>query len=143
LTVIRLAKVVEIVLARAGLTVNQYRMLTFIDEGAPALREMSTRLVMKAPNVTTLIDALVERGLVERGRHPEDGRRRELALTDEGRSLLDAANEHCERALRSLAQSVGGRHARLLAGLDTWVPALDDAAVRLAREELPGDAAVS
>ena len=140
---IRLAKVVEIVLSGLGLTVNQYRMLTFIDEGAPPLRDLSTRLVMKAPNVTTLVDALVARGLVERGRHPEDGRRRELALTREGRGVLDAANARCEAALRHLAATRGKAGTRLLEGLDGWVPALDDAAVRLSRDGLSGGPAVS
>jgi DNA-binding MarR family transcriptional regulator len=98
---------------------------------------------MKAPNVTTLVDALVVRGLVERGRHPDDGRRRELALTDEGRRLLHAANTQSEYALRHLAATRGKAAARLLAGLDEWVPALDDAAVRLSRDGLSGGSTVS
>jgi DNA-binding MarR family transcriptional regulator len=134
LTVIRLAKVVEIVLSSVGLTVNQYRMLTFIDQGAPPMREVSTRLVMKAPNVTTLVDGLVARGLVERAHHPDDRRRRSLGLTDDGRSLLQLANDRCERALQHLAATQGSKETRLLRGVDAWVAALDDAAIRLSRD---------
>ena len=58
LTVVRLSKIIELVLAALGLTLNQYRMLTFISEGAPPLSEISARLAMKPPNVSALTDGL-------------------------------------------------------------------------------------
>src|SRR6476661_8599923 len=99
-TVIRLAKVLEIVLDGVGLTPNQYRMLTFVDAGAPPMRELSVRLVMKPPNVTALVDGLVARGLVGRAPDGRDRRRRILSLTAEGRALLTAAEERCAESLR-------------------------------------------
>jgi DNA-binding MarR family transcriptional regulator len=92
LTVVRLAKTMEIVLAEFGLTMNQYRMLTFIDAGAPSLREVGKRLVMKRPNVSVLIDGLVERGWVRRSRSEADGRRIELELTGKGQQLLSSCS---------------------------------------------------
>ena len=67
---VRLAKVVELALDDLGLTVNQYRALTLVAAGAPSMREFAVRLAMQIPNVSTLIDGLVERlgVLAEAGR---------------------------------------------------------------------------
>lgn len=136
LTVIRLSKVIELVLGEAGLTLNQYRLLTFVEEGPPALREVSFRLAMKPPNVSVLIDGLVDRGLI--GRHPDpgDGRRIKLVLTDPGRDALRSARDRCGLALAHLASTPGAPDG-LLAHLGDWHLALDAAAIDL-REELAG-----
>lgn len=135
LTIVRLAKVVEIVLGELGLTMNQYRMLTFVREGLPSLVEVGRRLVMKPPNVSVLIDGLVERGLAERYPHPEDGRRVELALTASGRAALLRAEKACDRALAHLAREAGDRE-QLLDALDLWQPVLDGPALATLRADL-------
>jgi DNA-binding MarR family transcriptional regulator len=130
LTVIRLAKVLEIVLADVGLTVNQYRVLTFAELGAPSLREMGVRLAMKPPNVSVLVDGLVDRGLVERRRHPRDGRRFDVVLTRGGTRAIRESRSRCEAALVHLAASPAAPK-NLLRGLDGWSAALDEAALDL------------
>jgi DNA-binding MarR family transcriptional regulator len=129
--VVRLAKVVEIVLDAVGLTPNQYRMLTLIDDGGPSMRELSVRLVMKPPNITTLIDALVERGFVIRSRDADDRRRQVLVLTAHGRRVLRDAERHCDDALARLAGLDSRAGVRLVSSLDDWLPALDQAAIDL------------
>ena len=135
LTIVRLAKIVEILLGGIGLTVNQYRMLTFVEAGAPPLNELSQRLVMQPPNVSKLLDGLVERGLVRRARSGEDRRRFELSLTRRGRSLLEKAHSSCDAALASLARSTGDSIAPLRA-IDRWTPILDEVAVAALRKQL-------
>jgi DNA-binding MarR family transcriptional regulator len=129
--VVRLAKVVEIVLDSVGLTPNQYRMLTLVDAGAPPMRELSVRLVMKPPNITTLVDGLVARGYVARGRSETDRRRQVLRLTTRGRRVLRDAESRSAKALERLAamDPHGGSH--LTDGLDDWLPALDEVASQL------------
>jgi len=131
LTIVRLAKVIELLLADHGLTVNQYRMLTFIDEGTPPLVELGTRLVMKPPNITTLIDGLVTRGLVTRGRHAHDRRRVALRLSARGRRLLGRAERRCEAGLAALAAKGPGDPIQRLLGLDRWRGSLDAVATEL------------
>ncbi len=135
LTIVRLAKVMEIVLGDLGLTLNQYRMLTFVQEGLPSLVEVARRLVMKPPNVSVLIDGLVERRLAERYQHPADGRRVEIALTAAGHATLARAEETCDRALAYLAGEAGDE-AALLRALDRWQPVLDGPALETLRAEL-------
>lgn len=131
LTIVRLAKVIELLLADHGLTVNQYRMLTFIDEGTPPLVDLGTRLVMKPPNITTLVDGLVARGLVARARHAHDRRCVALGLSAGGRRLLARVQRRCEAGLEVLAAKGPGDPVQRLLGLDRWIDALDAVAADL------------
>jgi DNA-binding MarR family transcriptional regulator len=131
--VVRLAKVLEIVLADAGLTMNQFRVLTLVEERSPSTSELSLRLVMKKPNVSALTSGMVKRGLIKQRRQSDDGRRRTLTLTPSGRKVLDAAHRQCGRALRFLASRSPGE-TDPFAALEDWLPALDEAAVRLRKQ---------
>ncbi len=135
-TIVRLAKLVEIMLGDVGLTPNQYRMLTLVDAGAPPMRELSVRLGMKPPNITALVDVLVNRGLVTRDRRDDDRRRLSLALTTAGAALLERAEFLAEDALARVASADPDEQRALLGTLDQWVPALDAMASRVAREPL-------
>jgi len=57
-------------------------------EGHPRC-EIIERMLDPSPDVTRLIDKLVERGLVERSRSEEDRRMTIHTITDEGLALLD------------------------------------------------------
>jgi DNA-binding MarR family transcriptional regulator len=92
---------------------------------------MAVRLVMKRPNLTTLIDGLVVRRLVERRRPPPDRRRVDLVLTARGRKLLAAATASSERALTSLAELGGGDPRARVDALSIWGPAVEEAAALL------------
>ena len=129
--VLRLGKLIAMALAQHDLTENQYRALGFIDEGDPDLTEMSVRLVMKKPNLTTLIDGLVARGVVERRRRADDRRRVDLTLTKRGRALLEAASDEAERALASLAQLGDGDPQARLEAISTWGSTVEEAAALL------------
>jgi DNA-binding MarR family transcriptional regulator len=131
LTVVRLAKTCEIVLTRLGLTINQYRALSLISaEASSSLQEMATRLAIKPPNLTILLDGLTQSELVVRQRNAIDRRRMELALTPEGEELLAEADRQCEQALTVVAGLIP-KGDRLLRGLDEWAPALDQATTLL------------
>lgn len=118
--VLRLGKLIAMALARLDLTENQFRALGFIDEGDPDLTEMSTRLVMKKPNLTTLIDGLVARGLVERRRSELDRRRVDLTLTESGEALYAAATGEADAALAAMARLGEGDPQERLDALSTW-----------------------
>jgi DNA-binding MarR family transcriptional regulator len=134
LVVVRLAKTLEIVLSDAGLTLNQFRLLTLIEEATITPSELSARLVMKPPNVTAMINSLTKRGLIRRSRSNQDARQTRLHLTRRGNALLDRAGTACEATLVHLARSVEGeRGSDLLAALDRWLPALNAAAAELRR----------
>jgi DNA-binding MarR family transcriptional regulator len=57
--------------------------------GCASAKQIGSALRLPAPHVTTLVDRLAERGLVDRGRDPADGRAVRIGLTEAGRALAD------------------------------------------------------
>ena len=71
------------------------------DEGA-CLYTVSDKLGVSRPNVTKLVDGLERGGLVERSRHPSDGRKVRAQLTPEGTRLARDALPGRERRMRDI-----------------------------------------
>ncbi len=68
--------------------------------------------------MTSMIDGLVERGLVERQPHPTDRRQVRLLLTTEGRHTLERYHQIThDRLARRSRGSIGAQKARLAAAL--------------------------
>lgn len=74
----------------AGLTALQYTALTVLERqpGLTAAR-LARNSFVTAQSAADMVTALLHRGLIDRHRDPADRRRLVLALTDEGRRLLD------------------------------------------------------
>lgn len=117
-------------LGSVELTPSQYRVLTLLAGGQSMASLLAARLAVNPSSVSTLVDGIVARGLVER-RHSEDDRRRiSLTLTGSGRDLLARADEAIEARLAEIADHLDPAEShRALAGLDLWSDAL---AARLA-----------
>ncbi|WP_439675630.1 MarR family winged helix-turn-helix transcriptional regulator [Embleya sp. MST-111070] len=69
-----------------GLTASQANAVHELAEPL-GMRELGRRMCCEPPNVTFVVDRLVERGLVERWPHPKDRRAKLIALTPEGAEL--------------------------------------------------------
>jgi long-chain acyl-CoA synthetase len=120
-----LARVLELALGDAGLSLPQYRLLTFLSRGSsaasPAARDLST----SRPSVTALVDGVVAKGLVERLPDPGDRRRITLALTPAGFSVLERADAAAADRLTAAASHLPpGDAERALDGLALWTDAL-------------------
>ena len=100
-----------------GLTLPQFDVLAQLHRrpGGMTAGELTKELLVTAGNVTGIVDRLVEQGLVERRRVPDDGRARRLLLTPRGLSLV-------ERAIP--------RHREEIAGLVSGVPPTDQRHLR-------------
>jgi DNA-binding MarR family transcriptional regulator len=92
-----------------GLTAQQYNALRLLKGARPdrlSTLGLAGRLVSRAPDITRLVDRLVERGLVQRDRLEANRRVVELAITDAGVALLaqmaDAVRACHERQLGHL-----------------------------------------
>jgi len=62
-------------------------LLLLLDHGSATPKQLALTLGLPPPNVTVLVDRLVERGLVQRQRSDTDGRALNLRLTDKGAEL--------------------------------------------------------
>jgi DNA-binding MarR family transcriptional regulator len=92
-----------------GLTHAQYNVLRILrgvhPEGHPRC-EIAARLIVRAPDVTRLVDRLARRGLVTRGRPGWGDRRHSVArITAKGLALL----ERTEGPLRDLPAAIETR----------------------------------
>jgi DNA-binding MarR family transcriptional regulator len=75
-----------------GITRQQFNVLRILRGGEPngyPRGEVTERMVVRAPDVTRLIDRLERQGLVARDRSSEDRRLSITHITDKGLSLLD------------------------------------------------------
>ncbi len=103
----RLAKVSGSALADAELTLPQYRVLVFLaGRGRPATH-VAALLGVTPSTVTSVVDGLVTRELVERSSDPADRRRVVLSLTSTGHDAVQLGD-----------QVVGAALDRLLTRLD-------------------------
>jgi DNA-binding MarR family transcriptional regulator len=69
------------------------RLIAFTHDGRVPLTRAVKRLQVHPATVTSAVDRLVKDGLVERERHPDDGRAAVLTITDAGRELVDRATD--------------------------------------------------
>ncbi len=77
-----------------SLTIGQLKSLFFIDfEGSTNFKKLATALGVTPPNVTGIVDRLVEQELVSREENPEDRRMLLLKTTDKGKALLAKLRE--------------------------------------------------
>ncbi|MBW1640897.1 MarR family winged helix-turn-helix transcriptional regulator [Microbacterium resistens] len=77
-----------------GLSFARYevlRLLAFSREGHLPLSSVVARLQVHATSMSSTADRLVRDGLIRREPHPHDGRAAMLALTEEGRAVVEQA----------------------------------------------------
>ena len=113
----KLARQVTIPLGEVGLSLPQYRVLAFLDEGEAAPSDLAGRLSVSRPSITALMDGLITRGLVERRPDADDGRRVHHHLTDDGSDILQQADKAVGDRLVAATKALGGDGSVLIAGL--------------------------
>ena len=131
-TVARLARQVEVALATLELSPAQYRMLVQIARGTDASSSLAQKLAVSAPSVTSVVEALVQRGAVERAHSAADRRRIALALTEYGRDLLGSAEEALQERLQGIADELADEAlvSGAMSAMSIWGEALDRARAR-------------
>ena len=125
---------VEKAVSDAGLSLPQYRALSFLSDetAASAASRLAERLAVSRPAITALVDGLVARGWVERRVAESDRRRVDHVLTPSGRSALHTADDAVNARLGDLAARLDDRERDgAIDGLAMWGQAIESA--RLAR----------
>jgi long-chain acyl-CoA synthetase len=120
-----LARVLEVALGDAGLSLPQYRLLSYLSRGSSAASPAARQLATSRPSVTALVDGVVAKGLVTRLPDAADRRRITLALTPEGYAVVERADAAITGRLTRLASQLAPEDAeRALGGLGLWLEAL-------------------
>jgi len=104
--------------ASLDLSLSQASLIAFLDESGPhSQTHLARRLGMGRAAAGLVIDALVERDLVERRPNPEDGRAWLIALRPEGRALVGPILEIDLVLRRALRNGIDRNERQQLAGL--------------------------
>ncbi|HUW01346.1 MAG TPA: MarR family transcriptional regulator [Acidimicrobiales bacterium] len=130
-----MARSFESALGELGLSLPQYRLLSYLDQGDWAASALADHLSVSRPSVTSLADGLVAKGLVERHTSEEDRRRVLHELTASGRAALAAADKMLNQRVEGLLDRLPeDRRADAWTGLEALADAFDAAR----RERLEG-----
>jgi DNA-binding MarR family transcriptional regulator len=111
---------------RFGISYRRFLVLYMVgDLGVTTQRALAEQLDVSEPSVSRMIGVLREAGLLRADSKPGDGNRRQVALTDEGRMLLEDGERHLTRRLAQVVERSGipsrafiGHARRLSAALD-------------------------
>jgi DNA-binding MarR family transcriptional regulator len=124
----------DAVLARTGITADQFVVLAALSEGgAGTQRDLVIRTATDPNSLRAMLVLLEHRGLVRRRPHPTDGRARSVSLTPSGRRIFDKAWRSSEKLRQQLIQPVAARDvAALVAHLNELAAALEPMPARAA-----------
>ena len=131
--VVRLCRSVEKVVSEHGLTLAQFRILDRLADGSAGGANLADWLAVKPPSVTTVVDGLVKRRLVERTVDADDRRRVTHALTPDGRTLHATVSDSVAHRLGEVLAALpeDGRPATqyrtMIEALAAWNEAFDEA----------------
>lgn len=103
-----------------GISLARFDLMSQLERagGGLTMSEVSRRMMVSNGATTSLVDRLVEDGLVRREGHPEDRRTTLLHLTDQGRARFFAiAREHEDWIIQLLAGLEESAKRDLLSGL--------------------------
>src|SRR3954454_6240536 len=98
-----LARQFEGELGEAGLSMPQYRLLSYLSTGSAGPSTAARELSTSRPSVTSLVCGLVAKGRGARHAHAEDRRRVTLVLTGEGQKTLAGADQLIGARLAAIA----------------------------------------
>ena len=86
-------------LAKSDLTVPQYRILNHLSNTSSSNRDVAEWMGVTSPTMSRMINALVERSLLERAHGKKDRREVRLSLTPKGRKALEAIRAAVQQKL--------------------------------------------
>jgi MarR family 2-MHQ and catechol resistance regulon transcriptional repressor len=116
-----LSKMTLKVMAKENITEQQMAVLNILMKGPVQMNQLCRELIVSSPNITTLVDRMEKKGLVNRTEDVKDRRKTEIQLTPNGKKLFDAAKdkyrEYLQESLRTLTPQEREKLSQLLGKL--------------------------
>ncbi len=100
------ARLTELALEEAGMSLTQYRILQYLRHGHTIQSDLAFRLAVTKQSVTRLVDTLVEKRYLTRRVDPVDRRRVLHVITAKGKRAMDRADAIIERYLMAVVQDL-------------------------------------
>jgi DNA-binding MarR family transcriptional regulator len=118
-------------LAEHDLRLPHFAVLAGLSDFGPlAQHELADRLGLNRSHLVGYLDALEQRGAVERVRDPDDRRRQRAALTPKGTTLARQLREVARRSQEESLRVLSAAEQETLLGLLRRVVVADDEAAR-------------
>jgi len=113
-------------LAGAGVTEQQWRVLRVLDERGPLTpSEICVEACLQAPSLSRIVQSLLEKGMVARLKNADDRRRRQVSLQHAGHVVIHANLAVSRRIARDVEARLGPRRHRQLLDLLEALNAID------------------
>ncbi|MEO1128417.1 MAG: MarR family transcriptional regulator, partial [Planctomycetota bacterium] len=102
-----------------GLTGSRWQLLGALEayEEPPSLTELSQDALLSVQNVSRMVAAMEEDGLLERFRKPGGGRSVYVRETERGRQVRDEACERAERFTSAFLRGIDPQHVMQMQGV--------------------------
>jgi len=106
----------DIIQSEHGIPLSHVQVLSMLNEtGSMSVSEISHRLGIAKPNITPLVDRLIEEKLVDRIRDTQDRRVVNVVILDAGREKLNAIRATIGEQVQEWAQNISAADFRELA----------------------------
>ena len=108
------------VLKKFNLSIQQFNILRILKGRHPepaTVKLLTERMIDKMSNASRLVEKLKQKGLVERTSCPEDRRRVDIAITDEGLKIINQASRITEIEINETLSSLTDNEAKQLNNL--------------------------
>ncbi|GLW64774.1 MarR family transcriptional regulator [Actinomadura rubrobrunea] len=113
----RVTTVLTRVAAEHDLSLTQLRLLGFLRDRRARMTDLAALLGLDKSTLSGLVERAERRGLVARGRSPEDRRVVDVSLTEQGRELAERLLEEVRVALAPSTERLQEDDRRLLTHL--------------------------
>lgn len=119
----KIKRVMEDDFKQFGLSQQQYNILRILrgslETGLPTM-EIANRMINKAPNVTRIVDRLIDKGFVCREDSPNDRRQVVVCISEAGLEILGKLDEPIRQRNREiLIELTDGKINEIISSLET------------------------
>lgn len=99
---------IRTMLANAGVTEQQWRVLRVLEETGPTdATEIARRACLLMPSLTRMLQVMDRKGLTARSDHPSDRRKALVRITPRGRALIAANISESNRIFAEIEAEFG------------------------------------
>ncbi|MFK7772430.1 MAG: MarR family winged helix-turn-helix transcriptional regulator [Saprospiraceae bacterium] len=105
------------ILKKFSISVQQFNILRILKGRYPepaTVKLLTERMIDKMSNASRLVEKLKQKGLVERTSCPEDRRRVDIAITAEGKKIVDQASKILETEINNSLSVLTKKEAKQL-----------------------------
>jgi DNA-binding MarR family transcriptional regulator len=91
---------------RFGISVEQFHILRHINHGINSVSDLAEERCISRPAISQVVDVLAQKGLLTRQQETDDRRHVKLALTEKGKTLLNAIFDNNHRWMISKLEAL-------------------------------------